>query len=611
MTGAEENAFKPKLGRIRHQGGAKRAKSYLSRVVTAMNRAGPGPSLSPRAKLRGRPARSYARRVVVKARIVKLKGVGARAQQLHLRYIQRDAAAREGEQGMLYDHASDDVDGKDFEKRGAGDRHQFRFIVSPEDGAELTDLKPFTRDLMTAMEKDLETRLDWVAADHYDTAHPHVHIVVGGKRQDGGDLVIPRKYISFGMRERASELVSLELGPQTELEMRRKLASEVSQDRFTRLDRQLVDLSDEGALDLGAQEDRQTWRRRLQLARLKKLTNQNLAKKTGRMQWRLSPQLQPTLRRMGERGDIIKTLSRAHAERSLNRRVEADAVYDPTDRHAKPVIGRVLSTGVTGEMHDRAYARIDSVDGRSRYVDLGALAGRELPTRDQIVHIAPALIAAKPADSAIARIAARNNGRYSAGAHLKADSGARPEYIAAHIRRLEALRRAGHVERLQDGAWTIPDDYLNRAENYERARAQAAPVRMKILSRLSLEAQQRTIGVTWLDRQMSEGAVDEIAHAGFGGETRAAMAARRAFLMREGLIRQGEADKQLPASTLRQLERRDLDAAADHISRQISKPYSELQRHGKIEGVYSHSIDRPSGRYAVIERAKDFTLAPW
>src|SRR5690606_33236658 len=101
-----------------------------------------------------------------------------KAAAAHLRYLQRDGTTREGERGMLYGPDSDAVDGRAFLERGAGDRHQFRFIVSAEDGAEYEDLKPLTRRLMGQLEKDLGTRLEWAAVDHFNTGHPHTHIVL-------------------------------------------------------------------------------------------------------------------------------------------------------------------------------------------------------------------------------------------------------------------------------------------------------------------------------------------------------------------------------------------------------------------------------------------------
>jgi hypothetical protein len=114
------------------------------------------------------------RRVVVKGRIVGLKA-GSKAAGAHLRYLVRDGVTRyrvtrDGEPARLYGADSDDVDGAAFTERGAGDRRQSRFIVAPEDGAELSDLGAYTRELMDQMEIDLGTRLDWVAVDHFNTA---------------------------------------------------------------------------------------------------------------------------------------------------------------------------------------------------------------------------------------------------------------------------------------------------------------------------------------------------------------------------------------------------------------------------------------------------------
>ena len=121
------------------------------------------------------------RRAVVKVRIAKLRSGNLAAPRAHLRYLQRDGVDRSGESGKLYGPELDDVDGGAFTEKCDGDRHQFRIIVSPDDGDRLADLKPFVRDLMQDLESDPETKLDWVAVDHYNTGHPHSHIVIRGK----------------------------------------------------------------------------------------------------------------------------------------------------------------------------------------------------------------------------------------------------------------------------------------------------------------------------------------------------------------------------------------------------------------------------------------------
>ena len=82
----------------------------------------------------------------------------------------------------MFDVRTDAADGRAFAARCAKDRHDFRFIISPEDAPGMQDLREFTRELMVGTERDLGTELDWVAID---TDNPHVHVLIRG-RADGG-----------------------------------------------------------------------------------------------------------------------------------------------------------------------------------------------------------------------------------------------------------------------------------------------------------------------------------------------------------------------------------------------------------------------------------------
>ncbi len=247
------------------------------------------------------------RRVVVKARIVRLKRSGKGA-DAHLRYLQRDGTDREGERGRLYGPEADAADGKKFVERGRDDRHHFRFIVAPEDGDRLADLRGFTRDVMRKMEEDLGTRLDWVAVDHFNTGHPHSHVVIRGKDDSGKDLIIAQDYVTDGVRLRAQERATLELGPETDLELRRKLQAEVSAERFTRIDRAMLEEAQDLVLDLrpDAGQLRADFDRTLRIGRLQTLERYRLAAEAEPGVWVLSEKLEPTLRDLGERGDIVK-----------------------------------------------------------------------------------------------------------------------------------------------------------------------------------------------------------------------------------------------------------------------------------------------------------------
>jgi type IV secretory pathway VirD2 relaxase len=362
---ARDDEVRPKLGRIRDRKGRKTV-SYITRVLRTAEKAVPSgrrrPSRFTGARIgRGGAQGSLAalrrsgagrRRVVVKARVVRLRGGDLGAARAHLRYVQRDGVTREGESGRLYDAVVDEADGKAFLERSAGDRHQFRFIVSAEDGAELGDLKPFVRDLMRQMERDLGTRLDWVAADHFNTGHPHTHVVLRGKDERGKDLVIARDYVAYGLRARASDLVTRELGPETELDAIRKLEREVEQERVTRLDRTILRDAPDGILLLATKPERDPVRHALRMGRLRTLERLGLAHEMEPGVWRMSPDFDSTLRRLSERGDVIRTVQRDLANAGLVRNPADLAIFDPSTPGARAV-GRIVAEGVADELRDR------------------------------------------------------------------------------------------------------------------------------------------------------------------------------------------------------------------------------------------------------------------
>jgi hypothetical protein len=253
VLSTHDDDIRVKLGRIRDRGGARRKPAtFVGDVMRAAKKAGhvangfgraTGPSHRSRFG-RGRGAAlslsrsSRSRRVLTKAHVVRHTRGGFRSAALstHVVYLKRDGVTRDGADAQMFDARSEAADDQAFAERCRDDRHYFRFIVSPEDAGELESLRTFTRELMAEAERDLGTRLDWIAVDHWNTDNPHVHILIRGRADDGKDLVISRAYISQGFRERAAERVTLELGPRTEREVRSALEREVEAERWTNLD---------------------------------------------------------------------------------------------------------------------------------------------------------------------------------------------------------------------------------------------------------------------------------------------------------------------------------------------------------------------------------------
>ncbi len=392
MTG--DSDFRVRPGRIRSTR-AQAARPFIAQALAAAKKAGAGVSRSGRIVSgnrsrfgRGQRASIQANRLltartrgaVIKARVVRQTSRSAPL-ATHLNYLRREGVTRDGEKAHLFGPGGGDADPKAFAERCQDDRHHFRFIVSPDDATDMADLRSFTRDLVTQMEKDLDTRLDWVAVDHWNTEHPHVHLIVRGARDDGQDLVISRDYIKEGMRDRARDLITQELGPRTDLDIQRSLERQVGAERFTQLDRQLVrDGRDTGVIDMAVDPNsRPDEYHALKVGRLRKLESLGLADQVGPGQWTIDPKAEATLRELGERGDIIKRMHRALTDRGIER---GSASYVlAAESLDTPIIGRLVDRGLDDELKGTAYAVVDGVDGRTHHIKLPDLnaAGDSAP----------------------------------------------------------------------------------------------------------------------------------------------------------------------------------------------------------------------------------------
>jgi type IV secretory pathway VirD2 relaxase len=403
-----DRAFEPKQGRIRDSGGRTNL-TTARRVLTQAGRAGAGivrqrGHIARDARWRGTAPGLFARagimapgsrRVIVRARYSRQVAGDLGAAKAHLRYIQRDGITRDGGPGQLYDATSDQADGNAFLGRSERDPHQFRFIVSPEDSSRLQDLKPFIRDLMRQMEQDLDTKLDWVAIDHFNTGHPHTHVVIRGRDDQGRDLVIARDYIGHGVRARAQALTTLELGPESELERLQKLASEVEQERFTRLDRALMERAKDGILVTSSGGELAPAHQTMQAGRLKTLERLGLAEERHPGVWALDAGLETKLRQLGERADTYRMMERALKQAGIERGGPQLAVFE-RGRRTAPVIGKVVAVGLVDEITDRQYVIVDGADGRVHYAELGRLRPDETPGRGMIVSLVSDRLEGKP-----------------------------------------------------------------------------------------------------------------------------------------------------------------------------------------------------------------------
>ncbi|MDS6678435.1 relaxase/mobilization nuclease and DUF3363 domain-containing protein [Enterobacter hormaechei] len=630
MTDRRDDDFRVRPGAPKNRGKGQ-GQSFVSKVLKRAGKASGGKSAvrrpvaggsgqhagqRPGSRLgRGHTAARFAgakltpmsRRVTVKTLLVNQRNASPQSLAKHLRYIERDGAGRDGEPGRAYGPQTDHADLDAFKERCQDDRHHFRFIVSPEDGAELDDLRTYTRHLMNRMEADPGTRLDWVAVDHWNTDNPHTHLIVRGRDDTGRDLVIAGDYIAHGFRHRAAELATEWLGPRTELEIQQTWQREVKQERWTSLDRTLQrEVGEDDRVRIERFNEPTLQRQRLLLiGRLQRLQRLGLADEVQPSTWAIHADAEKTLRALGERGDIIRTMQRA-----MSGQPRELAVFEPAD-DGRTLVGRVAAKGLADELHDRGYLVIDGVDGKAHYVALNA--------RDELASYPTGAVVevrgsaeVRAADKNIAALA--SDGLYRTDHHLAIEQGrAKPgrdpqEVVAAHVRRLEALRRAGIVERVAEGLWKVPDDLSERGRQYDAQRLGGVAVDLK--SHLPIERQARVIGATWLDQQLIGGGRG-LGDLGFGGEAKQALQQRADFLEEQGLAQRRGQRVILSRNLLETLRNRELAQAAQHIAADSGLEHRHVTDGQRVAGIYRRSVILASGRYALLDDGMGFSLVPW
>lgn len=512
-------------------------------------------------------------------------------------YLTRDGSEDRGLY-IFYDGAREGVDAKAMTAGWSEDARHFRLIISAEDGAALGDLKPFVREVMGDLETKLGTRLEWAAVDHWDTDNPHTHVLIRGRRADGTDLVIPRKIISYGIREHAQEVVTRVLGPRPALSPELDRAREIASPALTPLDRELMAGAQNGLLDAPEHG-------RIDLVcRLERLEVWGLAARHADGRWALADYLKTNLESLGERIEINRMLER----------VEGLALADfdmlEADRGA-PAIGRLVHVGMVDELSERTIAVIEDGDGRLRYAgfdraeDLAVFVGAE---RGAIVEFEPRAPSLKPADQAVARVAAETDGLYSPAHHAALEPHADPALMAANVRRLEAMRRAGFVARRPDGVFEIAADHAARALKYETKRLARTPVQARITSYWTLGEQEQALGLTHLDRVLAREEPMPDGPGRFAQEFEAALQRRRLFLIEQGFM--GRTDMALSADALDRLASRELQSTAHRLEKELGRPVlTQLGAH--VEGVYARRIDLAQGRYALLWQRETAQLVPW
>lgn len=312
-----------------------------------------------------RPARAFAQRVAVRLTYARNKGDGT--WRAHGTYLERESATGQ-EKGRGFGHAGDEMEiAKTLDGwQKAEDPNLFKLIISPEHGAKL-DLREYTAAYVAQLEKQLGTRLEWVAAAHYNTDNPHVHVALRGRDQEGRALIIPREFIKGPLRSIAQDLATGRLGYRTDADISEARASQIQQHRWTDLDRMLSRVGQGGVVDFSkpvafdASEDRKELRYQL-LKRLAVLEGMGLAERGQGGRWRIDPGAETILRERQKANDRLKVL---HSHRAMAS--DPRLPLAPAPAGEGRVSGRLIGTGLD-DGAQRPYMLMETTGGSVIYL---------------------------------------------------------------------------------------------------------------------------------------------------------------------------------------------------------------------------------------------------
>lgn len=338
---------------------------------------------------RGLALRSATRRCMVKVNYVANKKAGQWA--AHGKYLEREGAQKEGDLGKGFNAAGEDVSLSSEMHRWQmeGDQRLFKIVLSPEDGDRL-QMQVYTREFMARLERHVGKDLEWAAIDHYNTGHPHAHVVLRGK----DNLQISPDLIRNGMRKLAEEIATERLGYKSELEIQKSKEKEIDARQFTGIDKDIQQrqLAGPDPEKTYVTEDRLTpdatnvdyVAQRLRIRRLEVLERLGVAEKVGAMTWALDPGWDKALK-------DLQVLQRRTAMVTQGRALMTDPRCPPVVTKIQPgdhLVGRVLGTGLD-EQYDRSYILVEGTDSRVHIVYQNAAiekqrAGQKLQPRSLI-----------------------------------------------------------------------------------------------------------------------------------------------------------------------------------------------------------------------------------
>jgi type IV secretory pathway VirD2 relaxase len=308
---------------------------------------------------RTKHSNSYQQRCAVRVTYVGNKTSGQ--WKAHGRYLSRESATQRAAQRQAgFDECQQklDVAHELDDWQQAGDPRLWKIILSPEFGEKL-DMQQLARGVMAGVEKEIRAGVEWIGVTHHNTGHPHAHIAMRSIDRVGREIRLPKEFVKQGIRKIAEDLCTQELGYRTRMQGLEAQRREVSETRYTSLDRIIARANTAAAEGTHFPVTCQGGgRAQLVVARLAVLESMGLARRINMDCWEVRQDVESVLRGMQKIADRQRTLAAGGVLRSDER-----LPIQPLDHRALDnVEGRILVHGE--EENGRSYMMLESTDAR-------------------------------------------------------------------------------------------------------------------------------------------------------------------------------------------------------------------------------------------------------
>jgi type IV secretory pathway VirD2 relaxase len=292
----------------------------------------------------------------------------------HGKYLERDGTQKDGSPAQPFGSAVDKYGSLNEAMKvfAEEDKVMWKAVISPEFG-ERVDLEKLVSGYVREMEKELHTKLEWAAVAHYNTGHPHIHLLIRGKDEHGKELRLSPDWLKDRARAIGEEETTKQIGHRTEKDIQLAKERMVDADRWTPIDKQIVAEAENGFV-AGYDNSRSAHDQHLISARMAHLEKLGLAKRDG-LDWAVRPDMELALRQIGQLQDRTKML---HEHQAMLTEKHAVAQV-----HIKPPVGTVIAGRVVGgglnEATDKPYLIVEGHDLRIHMIDqtdaLGKMRG--------------------------------------------------------------------------------------------------------------------------------------------------------------------------------------------------------------------------------------------